>query len=286
MLREKVVARILLILSVVRVAVAAPAVVRQRSLPVDVAKKAARALESPQSQDILLPTSGAPPSQDDTSPAPEDPVHNDPLAGSGDPQSHWNDHLFRWWEHTDWRPTGEIEQGESSSQLELGTPRGPSTASGSLQLQDGPPPASETPHVQDDSQPTSGAPHVHNDDSPPTPETPRPPPVHESSGSGNSYASVGSSVGTSAEDDFHPVVGAISSSHSESEGPALAANLNHEIELLKLKVKAYTLFGAGLGFGVGGLIGMGGTMLWGHHRGDQSDGAYVSARLPPSPLDI
>jgi hypothetical protein len=121
---DKTAARIILILSVVHVAVAAPAIVRQRSQDVDedvtpASEKRGNPGDTPQdlypvpqmdnelpttsgippSQDPSpesgtpqlyndpTPTSGAPPSQDDTSPAPGDPpYHNDPPAGSKDPQ--------------------------------------------------------------------------------------------------------------------------------------------------------------------------------------------------------
>ena len=120
---DKTAARIILILSVVDVAIATPATVRQRSQDVDedvtpASEKRANPGDTP--QDVhpvpqmdnvpttsgILPsqdpspesgtqqlyndptaTSEAPPSQDDTSPAPGDPpYHNDPPAGSEDPQ--------------------------------------------------------------------------------------------------------------------------------------------------------------------------------------------------------
>jgi hypothetical protein len=157
--RDKTAARILLILSVVHVAVAAPAIVRQRSLDVDedvtpASEKRGNPGDTPQdlypvpqmdnelpttsgtppSQDDPPPesgtpqlhndqpqTSGPPPSQDDTSPASGDPQsHSGPPAGSEDPQLH--DAPYPWWQHTDWRPTGEIVQGESSAQLKSGAP--------------------------------------------------------------------------------------------------------------------------------------------------------------------
>ena len=284
MRRDKTAARIILVLSIAHVAVAAPAVVRQRSL--DVAKDVTRtlekrgnsedgssvglnsvpqmphdpspALETPQSQDNLPPTSGTPLSQDDTSPAPGGPEsNNDPPAESGDPQSHDHPSPFRWWEHTGWRPTGQIEQGESSSQLELGTPERPSTmpgspqlqdgssppsgspqlqddsssASGSPQLQDGSSSASGSPHLQDGSPPASGIPQEHDDsrtasgiqqvqdDAPPASGTPHHPLVHESFGSGD-FDYSGQWVENS-----HPVLveGASRLPHPEPEGPAAAA---------------------------------------------------------------
>ena len=202
-------------------------------------------------------TSGALQSQDHTSPmSGNPPLPNDPPAGSEDSQSH--DSSFRWWKHTNWRPTGETEQGESSSQLELG-----------------PPTASKAPQLQDDSPQVPGSPHVPNDP-PSKPGTSRPPPVHESFGSEDFDTS------WRWVDDLRPIEGAPSSSHSETEGtegPAAAATTtttNPEIEALKGKLKAYTAFGTILGFGAG--IGSG-TMIG-------SIGSYVFALFCPSPPDI
>ena len=138
MRRDKTAARILLILSVVHAAVAAPAIVRQISLDVaeDVtpaSKKRGNPFNSdedlypvPQTNNDPAttsgapplhngspPTPGAPPLQDSTSPALGDPqVHNGLPGGSKAPL----------WQHSDWRPAGEIVQGDSSSKLESGGP--------------------------------------------------------------------------------------------------------------------------------------------------------------------
>jgi hypothetical protein len=142
MRRDRTAARILLILSVVHLAVAAPAIVRQRHL--NVAKDVTPALGKrgdsdedsshllPQmgndrpstsgtspSQDGLPPTSGIPPSLDDTPP------------GSGTPQS-----------QDDLSPT-----------------------SGAPPLHDNPPPVSGTPQLPGDPPPTPGAPLLQDDTS-------------------------------------------------------------------------------------------------------------------------
>ena len=285
--RDKTAARIILILSVVHVAVAAPAVVRQRSL--DVAKNVTPALEKrgnsedkssvdlnpvpqihsnpPPPQDEQSLTSGASPSQDHAPPAPEDPVHNDPLAGSGDTaQPH--DYPFRWWEHSSWRPTGQTEQGESSSQFESGAPKAPPTTSG-------------TPQVQDKLLPASETPQVHNDQ----PTTVKPPSVHHESFSSGDFDSSWRWV-----NDLRHVEGAPSSLHSETEvlvppavtsltTAATTATTDPEVEALKGKLKAYTAFGTILGLGGG--IGTG--MVIGSGSGS---GSYVSALFPPSPPNI
>ena len=63
-------------------------------------------------------TSGAPSSQDDTPPALGDPKFpNDLPAGSEDAELH--DDPSPWWLHTNWRPPGEVLQGESSGTTEL-----------------------------------------------------------------------------------------------------------------------------------------------------------------------
>ena len=139
MRRDKTAARILLILSVVHAAVAAPAIVRQISLDVaeDVtpaSKKRGNPFNSdeglypvPQTNNDPAttsgapplhngspPTPGAPPLQDSTSPALGNPeVHNEPPARPEEPPQWQAD-----WQHNDWRPTGEIVQGESSLELE------------------------------------------------------------------------------------------------------------------------------------------------------------------------
>jgi hypothetical protein len=153
MRRDKVATRILLILSVVHVAAAAPAIIRQRSL--EVTKDETAALEKranlddesshplPRMDNILTPTSGTLPSQDDTSPAPGDPeLHSDPPAELGTPQLHndqpptsgappsqddtssasedsqLHDDPSSWW-HANWRPPEEMLHGESSGTAEI-----------------------------------------------------------------------------------------------------------------------------------------------------------------------
>jgi hypothetical protein len=145
MRRDKAATRIFLILSLVHVAAAAPAVILQRS--VEVTKDVTPGLEKranlddesshpfPQMDNNLPSTSGTLPSKDDTSPAPGDPkLHSDPPAELGTPQL-----------HIDQPPT-------------LGTP----------QLQDGLPPKPGASPSLDDPLPASGAPQLHNDQ-PPTP---------------------------------------------------------------------------------------------------------------------
>ena len=231
MLRDKTTARIVLVLSIANVAVAAPAVVRQRSL--DVAKEVTRALEKrvnsddessvdlypvpvpqihnapppksgiPPPQDDQLPTSGTPPPQDHTSPAP------------GDPQSH--DYPFRWWEHTNWRPTGAIVQGESSSQLE---PGGAANNVGS-------------PKVARRFATSAGNPHRctmirHRHQEPRGPHRCTSRSVRNIFDLTSSWRWVYNLIS---------VQGAPSSSHSESEGstPAVTTT-NYEVDALKLKV--------------------------------------------------
>jgi hypothetical protein len=158
MRRDRVATRILLILSAVHVAAAAPAIIRQRS--VEVTKDVTAALEKraksddesshplPRMDNILTPTSGTLPSQDDTSPAPGDPeLHSDPPAELGTPQFHddlppmpgappsqydtssaledpqlHDDDSPPWWPHTDWRPPEEMLHGGSSGTAEIPPP--------------------------------------------------------------------------------------------------------------------------------------------------------------------
>ena len=212
--RDKTATRILLILSVILVVVAAPAIVRQRFLDIDqdvtpASEKRGNPGDAPQDvypvpqMDNELPTtsetsplqndpppesgttqlhndqtqtsgSGFPMSQDNTSPASGDPQSDSgPLAGSEDPQLHEAPYPWRQ-QHTDWRPTGEIVQGESSSQdlypePQMDNDRPP--ASGALQL-DNDPSALGTPQLDNDSPPTPGAPHLYNN-RPPASGTPQ-----------------------------------------------------------------------------------------------------------------
>ena len=305
MRRDKTAGRILLILSVVHVGVAAPAIVCQRSL--DVAEDVTPASEKrgnsdgdsskdlypvPQMDSDLPTTSGTPPthndppisgatpSQDNTSPASGDPqVHHDPLAGSGDPQ---HGDPYRWWEYTNWRPAGEIVQGESSSQLELGAP----------QLKSDPPPASGAPPLHDDPPPP-----LHDD----PPSTLGTQPVHDDAplGSGefdDSWRWL---------NDLRHVEGAPPSSHpeseasmlhSESEAPMLhmeseAPSLHMESEesaptseasnflsdALKQRLKTFAGYGAVAGVSAGLTLGV--QKLISHE-------SYVSAFFHSSPADI
>ena len=238
------------------------------------------------------PTPGAPQTQDHTSPMSGNPqLHNDPPAGSENLALH--DYPSPWWGHPNWRPTGERVQGESSSsQMVSESPEGPPTAS-------------KAPQLQDDSSSVSGS-SQEQDGSPPRPGTSRPPPVHESLGSDtfDSWRWLS---------DSRPVEGAFSPASSESEGPQRSQRLqmpqmpqtpqipytpqtpqgsasaaptvemmtaNHEVDALKLKIKAYTAIGAILGIGLGFSTG-----VWAIHP-TQSRGTYVSALFLPSRPDI
>jgi hypothetical protein len=145
--RDKTVARIIIIiLSVIHVAAAAPVIVSQRSQEADEdvtpvqenrgnpgdtpqdlypvpqmdneppttsgippSQDPSPELVTPQLYNDPTPTSGAPPSQDETSPAPGDPPynHNDPPAGSNDPKMQ-NDPPSVSEAHNDLPPTSEI----------------------------------------------------------------------------------------------------------------------------------------------------------------------------------
>ena len=241
---------------------------------------------APELHNDLSPTSEAPQSQDHTSPISGNPqLHNDPPAGSENLASH--DYPFPWWGHPNWRPTGERVQGESSSSQMVSEPP------------EGPPTASKAPQLQDDSSSVSGS-SQEQDDSPSRPGTSRPPPMHESLSSDtfDSWRWLS---------DSRPVEGAFSPASSESEGPQRPQRLqmppmpqtpqrlegsasaaptvemttaNHEVEALKLKIKAYTAIGAILGMGLGFSTG-----AYAIHA-TQSRGTYVSAFFLPSRPDI
>jgi len=142
--RDKTLARILLILSVVHVAAAAPAIARQRSLDVDEDVTAASEKRGnsgtpqdsypvPQMDDGPPPASGAPHLYNDPPPASGTlQLDNDPPPASGAPH--------------DPPPAS-------------GAPHDPPPASGA---QHDPPPASGTAQLDDDPQPASGASHLHN----------------------------------------------------------------------------------------------------------------------------
>ena len=266
--RDKTVARILLILSVVHVVVAAPSIVRQRSLDVDedvtptLEKRGNPVDDSPQDlssvpqMDNEPPTSGIPPtqdhsplksgtpqlyndqpqasgpppSQDATSPASGDSQsHSGPPAGSNDPQLH----------NTDWRSTGEMVQGESSAQLESGVP---------------------------------GA-SVHDD---------------MSIGSGNSNHAwdpwttdfpVGE--GTPSWTPMDQKSSVWSETPPESEAPPPPPEAKEVFsDAMKKRLKVVA------GFGV--LAGFTGGLIYSVHKliKDHSHGAYVSAFFPPTPADI
>jgi hypothetical protein len=154
---DKTLARILLILSVVHVVVAAPVIVRQRSLGVDedvtpASEKRGNPGDMPQDlssvpqMDNEPPTtsgtppphndqpqaSGPPSSQDDTSPASGDPEsHSGPPAGSEDPQLH--DAPFQS------PPASGTPQLDNDRPSALGTPQlhdDPLTASGTSSVHD------------------------------------------------------------------------------------------------------------------------------------------------------
>ena len=280
MRRDKTAARIILILSVVHVAVAAPAIVRQSPLDVDedvtpTSEKrgnpvddASQNLYPVPQMDNELPTSGAPPPQDDTRPESGTPqLHNDqpqtsgpplsqddtapvsgdlqshsgPPAGSTDPQVHDPPHPL--WQHTDWRPTGEIEQGESSAQLESGAPAS----------------------VHDDKLLGSGKSNYEGEpwptDFPAGEGTPSWPPMDRKS---------------SVWSESPP------SSLLESPPPPEADKFSSDA--LKKNFKLLAGFGAIAGFVGGVSVGL----YYGLHKlsKDRSHGAYVSAFFPPSPADI
>jgi hypothetical protein len=164
MLRDKAAARILLVLSVIHVAAAAPATIRQRSL--EVTKDLTAALENRADSDessLLLfsrmdnglpPTSGTLPSQDVTSPAPGDSeLNSDPPAELGTPQL-----------RLDQPPTLGTAQVQDDLPPMPGTPpsqNGPLQASGTLQLQNGQPPTPGAPPSQDDRSSASEDPELH-----------------------------------------------------------------------------------------------------------------------------
>ena len=340
--RDKTTARILLILSIVHVAVADPAIVRQRFLDVDkdvapVSEKRGNPGDTPQDlypvpqTDNELPTtsgtpqlhndqsqtSGPPPSQDDTSPESGDPQsHSGPLAGSKDPQLH--DPPYRWWQHTDWRPTGEIEQGESSAQDLYPV----------SQMDDDPPPASGVPQLDNDPKPESGAPHLYNDP-PPASGTPHPhndaptalgtPQLHDDSLTESETSSVHDDLPVGSEEfdssyrwieDLRPVEGAPeapsshepeaplrhvegepSVSHVDSSAPSWSY-LQSEAppppppetngvlsDATKLKLKFLGAYGVFVGVTVGAAFGI-------HKLIEDHLNAYVLPFSPSSPLDI
>ena len=160
MRRDKVATRILLILSVVHVAAAAPTIILQRS--VEVTKDMTPGLEKransddesshplPRMDNSLPSTSGTLASQDDTSASPGEPeLHSDHPPELGSPQL-----------HLDQPPT-------------WGTP----------QLQDDLPPTPGGPPSLDDPLGASGTPQLHNDQ-PPAPPAPPPLPDDTLPGSG------------------------------------------------------------------------------------------------------
>jgi hypothetical protein len=149
MRRDRTAARILLILSVVHLAVAAPPIVRQKHL--NVAKDVTPALGKRRNSDDDLPsTSGTrpgPPSQDGlppTSGIPSGPSLDDTPPGSGTPQS-----------QDDLPPTSGAPPHDD-----------PPPPSGTSQLSDDPPPTPGAPLSQDDTSPVSGNPQSHNSDPP------------------------------------------------------------------------------------------------------------------------
>ena len=129
---------------------------------------------TPQLHNDSPPTSGAPSSHDDMPPASGHPqLLNDPHAGSEEPELH-ND-PSPWWLHTNWRPPGEMLQGESSGTAEL-----PTSSSEIPPLHDNLQhtnfyPPEDMLHASGESSGSSsttlGAPRLQND-LPPAPETP------------------------------------------------------------------------------------------------------------------
>ena len=190
MRRDKTAARILLVLSVVHVAIAAPAIVRLRSLRVvkdvtpglekrgDSDDESSRPFqwmvydpshtpETPPLQDGVPPTPGTAQSLDDAQPASGTPpqevlsgtpqLHDDPVRTPGAPPS------------PDDPPPGS---GSLQSQLQddlpptLGTPQShddPSSASGTLPFHDDPQPRPGTPPSQDDTSSALGDPEEHSE---------------------------------------------------------------------------------------------------------------------------
>ena len=272
--RDKTVARILLILSVVHLAVAGPAIVRQRSLDVDEDMKPASEKRGnpgdtsqdlspvpqmgnelpgiPQSQDDPPPESGTPqlhngqpqtsgpPSQDDTLPASGDPQsHSGPPAGSNDPQLH--DDSSQWRSPPGW-PNGDVVHGESLSDSSQELDHVPQmnndrpSASGAPQLENNLQPASGTSPVHDDLQNAEGSPSSHGE-TPSLHELEAPPP------------------------------------HSPETNGVLSHTIKDE-----LKVVA----------GYGAIAAVTAAVLFGGHKLYEvyAHKEYVSAFFPPSPADI
>ena len=305
MRRDKTAARILLILSVVHVAVAAPAIVRLRSL--DIVKYVIPGLEKrgnsgdgslyplPQVGNDLPATSGTPPSQDDVQPPASGfpPPYNDRASTSRTPPL-----------QDDLLPESETLPLHNEHPPTLGVPSlqdDTSSTSGDLELPNGPPARPEDPQLHDDpsqlqhinwhppdemlQDESSGVPQLHDD------------PLSQHTGESSRTPSTASGSTQLHDDpiwqwiqDFHANVGATSSSDVNSEvlmplepppppAPEAHALLN---DAPKQTLKTYASYGlvagvsAGLTLAVQKLINLKGN----------SHEAYVSDFFPPSPIDI
>ena len=257
MYRDKTAARIILILFVVHVAVAAPVIVRQRSQGVDEVmtpawEKRGNSGDTPQDlypvpqmHNDLPTTSGISPSQD---PSPE----------PGTPQL-----------YNDLTPTSEAPSSQDDT----------SPAQGDLPYHDDPPTGSKDPQLQSDPPSASG---VHSD-SPLTSETL---PVHNDlpSGSGE-FEHVWRWLNDAPPGEVWLHVDSEVPSWSdsapswlfESEAQPLPPVANQVFsDEMKHKLKVLAGFGAAAGLSVYNVY----KLIKGHYHG-----AYVSAFVPPSPAD-
>jgi hypothetical protein len=161
MLRDKAAARILLILSVIHVAAASPAIICSLEVTKDFTAALENRADSDESSSPLfsrmdngLLTSGTLPSQDVTSPAPGDPeLNNDPPAELGTQQL-----------RLDQPPTSGTPQVQDDLPPTPGAPpsqNGPLQASGTPQFQNGQPPTPGAPPSQDDRSSASEDPELH-----------------------------------------------------------------------------------------------------------------------------
>jgi hypothetical protein len=257
--RDKTLARILLILSVVHVPAAAPAIVRQRSLDVDedvtpATEKRGNPGDTPQ----------------DLYPVPQ--MDNDRPSALGTSQL---DH-----DRTSALGTSQLDHDRTSA---LGTP----------QLDNNPPSALGTSQLDNELSPASGAPHLHNDP-PPVSGTPQldhdrtsalgTPQLHDDllTASGTSSVHDDLPLGPEAFDEsyrFNDLRYAPSSHESEAMHEPEARPTNNYISDA-MRQKLISLAGYGVVAGV-----LGGLSIYGVHSliKDQS---YVSPFFRPSPADI
>ena len=181
--RDKTVARILLILSVVHVAVATPAILCQRSLDVDddvtpASEKRGSSGDTPQD---LYPVPQMDNNRPTTSESPQ--LQSDPPPASGSPPVEVDDYppsefpnersyrLYRWLlrlppsgpapPESPWLNSGP--EPESSGAQQLDNDPSPASESGAPHLHNDPPPALGTPHLDNDPQSASGSQNLHND---------------------------------------------------------------------------------------------------------------------------